>query len=286
MVSTRTVIVQQYEIAETTLEEQEFQKYAIVEEAVFSELTKYMEELLDNPKVVRFIEVTSRYVQCIKNNGVSEVESHTKKNLRRKLENLYGSKIHFVSNDSGHLLMLPNSMSRDDLVRMNDQLSAKLKAIETCSDKNLITAACIIRNENLQLQSGNVWPPTPEDLSEFHLPKNTHLFLQSLLRGDNRIQHSSRVSRLIWSFGPDFTHAVTEGKFKTPKHILLPFALESLSRIVVELTKLLNRCGHGLSYSQIGEIETAIAMQTISAGEEQHLVIPRNIVANAFTHLA
>ncbi|CAG9762490.1 unnamed protein product [Ceutorhynchus assimilis] len=150
------------EIAQTTLEEQEFQKYASVEQAAFKQW-----------------------------NLRSEV-SH-EKNLRRKLENLYSSKIHFVSNDSGHLLMLPNSMPRDDLVRMNDQLSAKVKAIETCSDKNMITAACLIRNEILQLESGNVWPPTPEDLSEFQLPKNTHLFLQSLLRGDNRIQHSSRV---------------------------------------------------------------------------------------------
>ncbi|CAG9769579.1 unnamed protein product [Ceutorhynchus assimilis] len=67
------------EIAETTLEEQEFQKYASMEQAAFGELTKYMEELLDNPQVLKFTEVTSRYVQSIKNNGISDVKSHTKK---------------------------------------------------------------------------------------------------------------------------------------------------------------------------------------------------------------
>jgi len=46
------------------------------------------------------------------------------------------------------------------------------------------------------------------------------------------------------------------GKVKTPKHSLLPFATKSLTGST-ELIHILNRCGHGVSYSQTEEVDTA-----------------------------
>ena len=50
------------------------------------------------------------------------------------------------------------------------------------------------------------------------------------------------------------------GVAQTPKHLLLPMTVKSLTGNA-ELVTLLNRFGHGLSYSQIEELETAIAEQ-------------------------
>ena len=53
------------------------------------------------------------------------------------------------------------------------------------------------------------------------------------------------------------------GCTKTPKHLLLPMTVKSLTGNA-ELVTLLNGFGHGLSYSQIEELETAIAEQQIT----------------------
>ena len=44
---------------------------------------------------------------------------------------------------------------------------------------------------------------------------------------------------------------------KPPKHILLPYAVKALTNNV-ELIQILNRCGHGVAYSQIEELNTAL----------------------------
>ena len=48
-------------------------------------------------------------------------------------------------------------------------------------------------------------------------------------------------------------------KTPLPKHILLPFTIKSLTGNT-ELIKVINRLGHGISYSKILEIDTALAL--------------------------
>ena len=57
---------------------------------------------------------------------------------------------------------------------------------------------------------------------------------------------SQRVQRLVNSFGQDLVFGVTGGRIKTPKHILLPYAVKSLTNNT-DLVQIINRCGHGVS---------------------------------------
>ena len=108
------------------------------------------------------------------------------------------------------------------------------------------------------------WPPKPEDLTEdaIEIPDNVRAFLSTLLTGNMEPPKLcfERVQRLVNSFGQDLVFGVTCGQVKTPKHILLPHAVKSLTNNV-ELIQIINRCGHGMSYSQIEGINTALSSE-------------------------
>ena len=76
-----------------------------------------------------------------------------------------------------------------------------------------------------------------------------------------------------------------EGEVKTPKHILLPHAVKSLTNNV-ELIQIINRCGHGMSYSQIEEINTALCLQKLASTPENSIPLPGNIKPYISTTLA
>ena len=70
-------------------------------------------------------------------------------------------------------------------------------------------------------------------------------------------------------------YAVSGGRVKPPKHIMLPFAVKSLTGNV-ELIQILNRLSHSISYSMMEEIDTALCLQKVSlAGGD--IALPVNI---------
>ena len=71
---------------------------------------------------------------------------------------------------------------------------------------------------------------------------------------------------LTTSLGSDLVFTVTGGKTKPPKHIMLPFAVNSLTGNT-DLIRTLNRLGHGVLYTQVEEIDTAL--------DQCHKVKPR-----------
>lgn len=72
-----------------------------------------------------------------------------------------------------------------------------------------------------------------------------------------------RVTTLVDSFGQDFISAVKGGQHKLPKHVLLPYAVKTLTGNT-ELIKALNRFGRGMSYRQIEENETTLCLQKLA----------------------
>ena len=56
---------------------------------------------------------------------------------------------------------------------------------------------------------------------------------------------------------------MTGGRKKPPKHILLPYAVKTLTNNV-ELIQILNRCGHGVAYSQFEELNTALCLKKMA----------------------
>ena len=111
-------------------------------------------------------------------------------------------------------------------------------------------AAMIIRHEVSNLECPSSWPPTLTELNpdSFKLP-NLHLL------------HGSSASSLkTSSFGQHVSYNVQNGRFITPKHLLIPFAIKSMTGNV-ELIKIMNRLGHGVSDTKLSEVDTAYVIQ-------------------------
>ena len=116
------------------------------------------------------------------------------------------------------------------------------------------------------------------------LPELAKIFLETLLVGDATCINS-RVRRLVWSYGQDFYSRSYSCKSKTLKHILLPYAVKTLTGNV-KLVTYLNHLGNGLTYLRIEEINASIALMKISFGQERRLVLPSGVYPSKFTHLA
>ena len=54
----------------------------------------------------------------------------------------------------------------------------------------------------------------------------------------------------------------------------------------IEIVRMLNRFGHGVSYSQLEENDTALCLQKLAIGPTQRVVIPPSIQPNVFANLA
>ena len=69
---------------------------------------------------------------------------------------------------------------------------------------------------------------------------------------------------------------VTGGRKKPPKRILLPYAVNTLTNNV-ELIQILNQHGHGVAYSLIEELNTALCLQKKAMTPENAVPFPDNI---------
>ena len=78
----------------------------------------------------------------------------------------------------------------------------------------------------------------------------------------------------VESFGQDLTYATTCGQHKPPKPILLPYAVKTLPWSA-ELIKPINRFGHGISYSQMWENDTALCLQKLAPDLSERVVVWR-----------
>ena len=82
------------------------------------------------------------------------------------------------------------------------------------------------------------------------MPTQLHRFLVGLLTGNpQNLNPSERMSNLIQSFGQGLIYAVTYGQHKPPKHVLLPYAVKTLTGNT-EIIKILNESGHRMSYTR------------------------------------
>ena len=85
------------------------------------------------------------------------------------------------------------------------------------------------------------------------------------------------------SFAQDLMFGLSRGKIKPRKQILLPYAVKTLTNNV-ELIQMLNRSGHGLAYSQLEEINTALCFPKMASTSE--IPLPDNIQPHVSTTLA
>ena len=169
-------------------------------------------------------------------------------------------------------------------------LSQQLDNRDTTSKvKEIQQTGLYIRDAVLSNNTEMSWPPKPSELCEnaVNLPPELDAFLCTLLAGNTEIttEYPHRVRRLVNSFGQDIIYGVTGGRQKPPKQILLPYAVKTLTNNV-ELIQMLNRCGHGIAYSQIEEMNTALCLQKMALTPYNEVPLPENIQTYVNTTLA
>ena len=213
-----------------------------------------------------------------------------KKNIRRRLEAEFGESIQIISNVSGKLLLVPNTLSLKDVVLENEQLQREIKSLKEKSTDpvQIIDQASLKIRESIQRDmSRTPWPFHPSNVSTtITKTPELHRFFTGLLNGDPKNENvSERVCTLVESFEQDVIYAVTRGQYKPPKHILLPNAVKALTGNT-ELITTLNKLGHGISYSQLEENETALCLQKKAADSSNRVLLPSSIKSYIFTLLA
>ena len=203
----------------------------------------------------------------------------------------FGNSLHIIPDDNGRLLLYPNNLTMQALVRENQSLKKQLKHLSKGDDQELLTKSAKQLRADIKTKAtvtDQSWPPEIESCKSDVIPESLLYFLRIQLIGstdpDNIDSATQRVQRLMQSFSQDTVHAVTRGKVKPPKHIALSFSVKSLTGDV-QLLNILNCLGHCVAYSQMEEIETALCMQKLSTSRGCP-TLPSNILPGLFTTLA
>ena len=78
------------------------------------------------------------------------------------------------------------------------------------------------------------------------------------------------------SFEQDIVFSATKGAVKTPKSVLFPPVVKALCNNL-EVVKLINKYGHGVSYDLVEEIETEYALDVVNKQRENRVVLPASL---------
>lgn len=245
--------------------------YEIAEE----EFIKYInEDILPKKQLTLMTELLSHFEVILNDKGM-KIDKATKKKMRNRVKDEFSSSASIFENKDGRLIFLPNEISRQELaIKILDlQNELKLYKEEASINKFIDLTAEVLQQEIKSCKATFDWPPIIRDLEEDQTMLPTYLarFLNKLFKGGNSTQEIR-----INSIGQDILYIASRGRFLTAKHVLLPFTVKSLTGNV-ELIKILNRFGHGISYSKILEIETAMAITKLSSSTT---LIPTGIQPN------
>ena len=268
------------------------EEYACAESAAYEKLFDYVRNnVLVTPNLIRLTDLTQTMISYMKDLGIKETKESSKTHLRRKLEAEFGSLLQFEDLlGNNRVFIIPANLSRLQLAKE----VARLQQLQCEGQASLMDdirrVALEVRKAICCKENEMSWPPKPSQLTEeeINLPDEVRVFLATLLTGNSKYPEepcSSKVQRLVNSFGQDLVFGVTGGRKKPPKHILLPYTVKTLTNNV-ELIQILNRCGHGVAYSQIEELNTALCLQKMAMTQENAVPLPDNIKPHISTSLA
>lgn len=246
------------------------------DDAARVDLYRYIRsDLFSKPRIIPLSDLISKLESLLREKGVDISES-TKNNLSRNLKSEFGKTLHFLTHKR-RVYIFPNTLTTDAIAC--DYLDLKSELAELCYGakcEQLINQTALILREQVrnEMKEQN-WPPKPDELTcekYIDLPACLTDFLQVLIGGRQALP-SDRANRLAWSLGQDILYAVTNAQVITPKHILLPWVIKTLSGNV-ELIRIVNRLGHGCSYTRLEEIDTALCIEKMSSVDEGAPLLP------------
>ena len=204
------------------------------------------DEVIDKKKVLKLSELTSIYRRALEGTEFQN-DQYRGENLKKKIENDFSfkNKISFVR-------LNESSKYESYLVySMNTEYSQVIKsAYYLGNSDNIKDVAKHLRKhicEAFERVKDMPWPPSVEDLNSMNdIPEDFERFLSTLMF-DKTENLSQKDTRLLYSLGQDICRAVSNFKWKFPKHVLLCMTLRHMFRSK-EFATLLNRMGHCESY--------------------------------------
>ena len=237
----------------------------IDEKSIFQTWFDFIEKIfLKSRKLTTVNNLILKLEQLLVANNTSDCLQNPKsfkKKSRRRLETEFKDRATIFLNQKGKLTFLPNTVTIEQTAEDYMELQKQHETLMLESDKTrklVQEAAVTIRCEVSQLKNNMTWSPKVSELNPdvVRIPNLLQHFLSYLLHG------SAKPSLKISSVGQDIIYCVHNGQFISSKHILLPFAIKSMTGNV-ELIKIINRLGHVVSHT-LAEVDTAYAIQKIS----------------------
>jgi hypothetical protein len=271
--------------------EESLQHYSKVECDSYDDLFKFIRtSIIPNQEIVPLASLTDKLKSIMISKGIDEVKDSTKKNIKRNVLKHLGNCLKIYSDNTGKLLVVPDTVTVETVVKENQRLKDELKRWKSSSniDNIIDLTSSHLRNKIKDDAVGSPWPCHPSDVDpqSFQVPDYLQRLFIGLLTGDaTKENHCQRVNRLTQSFSQDLIYAVTCGHQKPPKHVLLTYAVKTLTGNI-EIIQALNRLGHGISYSQLEENDTALCLEKLSCVSTEQAIIPSNIQPYVFTNLA
>lgn len=193
--------------------------YEVAEVEAYANLFSYIRNVtLLEGKIVPVAKLTEMLDVFMSSKGKA-LRISAKKNIRRRFETEFGDSIHIFSNQSGKLLLVPDSLSLKDVVLQNDHLVRELqlwKAKVTDSNKVIDQASPTIRESIKGKMTQTPWPYHPSCVpTAIPTTFQLHRFFIGLLTGDPDNENpADRICRLVESFEQDVIYAVTRGQYK------------------------------------------------------------------------
>ena len=213
-------------------------------------------EVLEKQRVIPMTtEVTNQFALFARQRGIEKVRETAKKHIKRKIAAEFSTTLEIFPSSRGKLIVMPANLSLKETVEAKLELEKEVAILcQNTQDADKIVDKCFThtRGELLKSKWSSQWPIHPCDVKEgrFHVPGCLTRLLTGTITGDPVPPPTLRVQSLVKSFSQDIVYAVTNGKIKPPKQVLLSYGVKTLTGNV-ELIQVLNRLRHGVSYSKL-----------------------------------
>ena len=241
-------------------------------------------KVIEQPKVVKLYVLMNDLIQhiCTFGFSISDVRQSTKKNFKRTLEKEFQGALHFTSSNTGSVLVYPETLSRETLIKQNMELQ-EIQESQQSKEQLLLKSAQIVRSD-IKVIEPKDFPSSPNDLNDdfVKLPDSLMKWLSIVLG----VQSSAFDQQLLLkSIGQDCVYVATGRRVVPAKQILLSMGIKTLSGNV-ELIRMVNRLGHGISYRKLMEYDNALCLHKITSMPDSGVALPTNIFPNVPTTLA
>ena len=242
------------------------------------------EEIFTGGKAIPMSLLIDKYTSSLLEEGI-EVATYRSSKLKNRLKRCFGERLSFRRplNQSQSEIIFGSHVTAGEVVETvfkssvdeepisDSDIETDFTTEQEDESRQVYHTAKMIRKLVANMKPTMPWPPSSEDLDSEStiVPDLLYNMMAWILssQSDYSVERVSNLSpnvhRIVLSLCQDLIHAVSRGRIKTPKHVVLPMTVKSLTGNV-ELITILNRFGHGLSYSQIEEVETALAETQIA----------------------